>query len=127
MAKRTRNIKKPEYGKRIIKSRYPKLYPSLYCLSENKYICFSVKCLKPYIKTVHVDGKHPKRVLNYKKRIDPNHFNHVFCTWTHDSYKIDLKNYKSGDIVKCPVCNGPVDFRAFPSNSLPKFVDNEKN
>ena len=57
------------------------------------------------------------------------HYNQ-WRTWNstfREGYEIDLSAYNPGDIVRCPKCGGPVDFKLFPASRLPRLqqVDNE--
>lgn len=92
-------IKKPLY-----------LYPVVWCVTECKVIAFSRDPLK--VKS----GKNRFKVVdkvNIKQWTE--------CVFESEEYTINFEQYIDGDVVLCPKCHKPVDFRAFPSSTLPEF------
>lgn len=123
MAKRTRKIKKPDYGKRIIKANLRKLYPTIYCTAERIYIAVSTRPLPSFMKTVKGPNGKPTRIIEYKKKISYDYFEDWCCKWRDPKYKINMKEFKVGDLVRCPNCKCEVDFRAYPSYTIPDFTE----
>jgi len=122
MAKRTRNIKTPNRGNLITKSRFPKMFPTLYCPTEKLYVAVCSVPLRSNLITVKGPHGKPVKTISYKKKITHEHFKEWCCSWRDESYKIDFTHFKVGDIVRCPVCKCEIDFRAFPSDTTPQIV-----
>jgi hypothetical protein len=115
MAKRKRT-RKPNYGKRVKRDLTPDLYPTIYCLAENLYIAFSKKPLRKIRKQGSV---------RYKKKVYYHYFVPPHVEF-RDGYYIDMTKFRDGELVRCPNCRCEVDFRAFPSNTVPKFAENKR-
>jgi len=127
MAKRTRKIRKPDYGKQNIKAKFPKLYPTIYCTAEKMYIAVSIRPLPSYMKSVIGPNGVLTKTIEYKKRITYDYYDDWCCKWRDDKYKIDMRQFNVGDLVRCPVCKCEVDFRVFPSDTVPEFSEVESN
>lgn len=126
MGKRTHKLRKPDRGRQNIKARYPNLYPTIYCTAEQMYIAVSTRPLPAYWKTRTVNGVRHKEIA-YKKRITHDYFADWCCKWRDPKYKIDMTQFKVGDLVRCPHCKCEVDFRAFPSSTIPEFKEVNKD
>jgi len=92
--------KKSSTVARFVKAGAIPLYPEIYCLDEDKPIGVSKICVSMNVK---VTDEHWKKD------------NSIFL----EGYHIDMSKQTPDCSVKCPVCGGNVDFRLFPSNSVP--------
>jgi len=90
--------------KRKAVTKMRKFYPLIFCPNEEKTIAISKRVKFGQVK------------VNKKDYIDGN------AEFFTDEYVIDFNKIKDGDKVCCPKCGKPVDFRLFPSDTLPKFV-----
>jgi hypothetical protein len=87
-----------------------KFYPVIYCQHENTAIGVSNIPLRwkwTGSSAVPID------VVNFLHWLPGN------CKWK-PGYEINMTACEAGDVVWCPKCNHPVDFRAFgPVSSVP--------
>jgi phosphomevalonate kinase len=90
--------------KRRRTTRMRKYYPIIFCTGEDKAIAISKKFKFGTVK------------VNKKDYIDGN------GDFLSDEHKIDFTDVKDGEKISCPKCGSPVDFRLFPSDTLPRFV-----
>lgn len=112
MSKRKRQTKtnKPKAPKR--KLRY---YPVMFCVHEDLAIAL---CTVPVgLKGDRFGRIKPKEKVIYKHWMQHN------CTFRAEEYVFNMKMYQEMDIVRCPKCGNPIDFRLFPSTCLPKLVE----
>jgi len=92
-------------------------YPVVFCLEENKTIGLSKLPLR--LKADKFGRIKVKDKVGSGRSWYPEH-----CKFIKE-YELDLNNYKDGETVVCPKCGGPVDFRAFPSSTVPELRDEE--
>jgi hypothetical protein len=95
--------------------RVNKYYPAIYCLEEKLFIGVSREAVPP------------RKAVGYKVNVKdwlPHN-----CNFRAREYIIDLRKHKEGDVINCPKCNKPVDFRLWMSSTKPLLVEvkNEKN
>ena len=77
-------------------------YPSVFCLQEHKFIGVSkIKC------------KGDEKVTDKHWQLGNSEF--------LQGYRINFDKYEKGDIVRCPVCDGIIDFRMFMSDTVPEL------
>lgn len=94
--------RKRKQERRFLKLKNRPLYPVMYCLNEDKPIAVShVKCFK-----------------NQKVKVSWEHWKMDCCEFVF-GYEIDMMKFNIGDVVKCPVCNHEIDFRFWPSDTVP--------
>jgi len=83
-----------------------KYWPIMFCPHEELYIAVSHDGM----------GKNATR----KRKVDAS-------AWQEDNsqflpgYAIEMAQHKPGEVVKCPKCDHPIDFRTFPCSSRPKL------
>lgn len=82
-----------------------KLWPFIWCVGENLAVAVS---------TIAVERKQTVKVGSEHWGVGKAKY--------RNGYKIDFSKIKIGDMVFCPKCGAPVDFRLMPSNSVPKLV-----
>lgn len=113
MAKRTHNIRKPK--PQVYKLKY-KLWPILFCTEEDKVIGVSYHNIG--VKQNACGKVRPKTKNNKDHWME---WNSKFLS----GYRVDFNESKKGDIITCPACGAPVDFRLFPSTTRPNLSDPE--
>ncbi len=92
--------RKRKHKSKIVKLKHKPLYPMIYCLNEDKPIAVSqTRCKRG-------------------DKITWEHWILSKCEFLF-GYEIDMLKYKKGDLVKCPFCGGNVDFRFWPSDTIP--------
>jgi hypothetical protein len=111
MAKRAHNVRKPK--PQILRLKY-KLWPVVFCVEEDKAIGVSYHNIG--IKQNASGRRKAKTKSNKEHWMD---WNSKFL----EGYRIDFSESKKGDLVMCPVCGAPVDFRLFPSTTKPSLND----
>jgi len=93
--------------------RKVKFFPVVFCLKENKAIALGLQPLKYRVRN---------NQLKIKEKVEQVHWQ------PHNSimlagYEIDFTKCQEADKVFCPKCGGAVDFRVFPSSTIPKLTD----
>lgn len=101
MGKRKHKLRKRK--QKVQKSKV-KLYPVIMCTGEDIYIGVS----------------HCK--LRKNKKVDADQWR-VWNSVFRKGYRIDMSDCEPGQMVCCPVCGAPVDFRLFPSSTLPMLAE----
>ena len=112
MAKRKFRPRKPERKKPM---RSTKLYPIIWCTSEELAIAVSRKIVHTKRDTVGKVKIRNKDQVNHSQWRD---WNSEF----REGYEIDFSQLKAGEKVYCPKCGEPVDFRVFPASKPPKLT-----
>ena len=113
MAKRKQKVRKPKPKR---PKRSTKLYPIIWCTGEELAIAVSKK-----VAHVKVDSTGKAKVRN-KDKVNFSQWRDWNSTF-REGYKIDLSQCEAGDIVKCPHCGSPVDFRVFPASRPPQLTE----
>jgi len=90
------------------KKKSNKWWPAIFCLEENFFIGFSYETMK-------FKNLKPKYGI-IKKHWSKN--NSKF----RKGYEIDMTQFKTGDLVRCPNCGGLVDFRLWISSEIPRLI-----
>jgi len=94
------------------KNRY---YPIMWCTQEDLAVGVSWTPMK-----FKADGFGN---ISAKYKVVTKHWKPGRCQFRSEKYIIDLRTYKVDDVVKCSKCGGRIDFRLFPSGTVPKLVE----
>ena len=85
-------------------------WPTIFCVRENTPIAVGVRPVM-YVQNMGLKKFEP---------VSKAHFNGA--VWRNVAHIIDFSKCKVGEKVLCPHCGGPVDFRIFISDDMPKFA-----
>jgi len=56
-------------------------------------------------------------------RVSDKHWRPMNCTFRSKEYVFDMSAYSAGEEVFCKKCGNKIDFRLFPSHSIPILVE----
>jgi hypothetical protein len=114
MSKRKHKVRKPIPK---ISKRSTKLWPIVWCTGED--MCIGVSRMSVGVK-YNASGK-----AKSKSKVDHTQWKHWNSSF-REGYPMDFDNAEAGDIILCPKCGEPVDFRLFPSLRPPEMCDVSK-
>ena len=85
-------------------------WPTIYCLQEKLFVGISFETMK-------FKGFRPLCKVNKLHWMENN------SRFRTPEHKIDMAQYKEGQMVHCAKCGGLVDFRLWKSATKPQFID----
>jgi len=97
----------------IKKKKNFNLYPTIHCIKEKIIIGLSFKPVK--LKSSKYGEVKSKDGVNIK------HWLPGICAFRSPDYEINFSKYAKGEKIYCPKCMSPVDFRLFPSSTVPQL------
>jgi len=84
-------------------------WPAIFCTREKIFIGVSYNTLKAQFGVI-------------QKQVTKDQWYPEISKFRSEEYRIDFTKFKKGDLVLCPKCNGPVDFRVWLSATVPEFT-----